>query len=135
MLYRYYSTKQDNAKIATTTQEVQSSPTPGNPTPPPAAPETSVKTYTMEEVVKHGPESWDNEDLNPDDACWMVIRGKVYAIPDSFTQSHPGGHAIYDGCGTDATTLFETRPSGSGKPHSENARSILEKFYIGDLKK
>ncbi len=53
-------------------------------------------------------------------------------FPTVLTETHPGGHAIYEGCGTDATTLFETRPSGTGTPHSANARSILEKYYIGD---
>ncbi len=95
----------------------------------------NVKTYAMEEVRKHGPEGWDVENFGSENSCWMVIHDKVYAIPDSFTETHPGGHAIYDGCGTDATTLFETRPMGTGKPHSEDARSILEQYYIGDLKK
>lgn len=95
--------------------------------------QSNVKTYTMEEVVKHGPQSWDNGDSSL--ACWMVIHDKVYEIPESFTETHPGGHVIYEGCGTDATTLFETRPEGSKTPHSQDARATLEKFYIGDLKK
>jgi cytochrome b involved in lipid metabolism len=93
---------------------------------------SNVKTYTIEEVRKHGPETWDTGDSSL--PCWMVIRGKVYEIPDSFTETHPGGHVIYEGCGTDATTYFESRPQGSGTPHSANARAILEKYYIGDLK-
>lgn len=99
------------------------------------APESdlNVKTFSMEEVRKHGPESWDNGDSSL--LCWMVIHDKVYEIPDSFTETHPGGHVIYDGCGTDATTFFETRPQGTGTPHSADARKLLEKYYIGDLKK
>ncbi len=93
--------------------------------------DSTIKTYTMEEVRKHGPESWDNGDPSPE--CWMIIHGKVYEIPESFTENHPGGHAIYDGCGTDATELFENRPQGSGTPHSAKARTMLEKYYIGDL--
>lgn len=100
-------------------------------------PETksNVKTYTLEEVALHGPANPDYENLDPKNACWMVIHDKVYSIPDSFTEEHPGGHRIYEGCGIDATTLFETRPGGSGTPHSQNARATLDKFYIGDLKK
>ncbi len=113
------TSNQDNSNKAANTPTPESNP--------------NVKTYTMEEVRKHGPESWDNGDSSP--LCWMVIHGKVYEIPDSFTETHPGGHVIYDGCGTDATTYFETRPQGSGTPHSANARSILEKYYIGDLQK
>ena len=93
----------------------------------------NVKTFTMEEVRKHGPESWDNGDSSL--LCWMAIHDKVYEIPDSFTETHPGGHVIYDGCGTDATTYFETRPQGTGTPHSSDARKLLEKYYIGNLKK
>ncbi len=96
---------------------------------------SNVKTYTLEEVSQHGPANPDYENLPADQSCWMVIHDKVYAIPDSFTETHPGGHVIYEGCGTDATTFFETRPQGTGTPHSEKAREMLDKFYIGDLKK
>lgn len=113
------TSSQDNANQAVTTPTPESDP--------------NIKTFTMEEVRKHGPESWDNGDSSL--LCWMVIHDKVYEIPDGFTETHPGGHAIYDGCGTDATELFETRPQGSGTPHSANAKSILEKYYIGDLAK
>lgn len=122
-----HTSEQNNNQVA---QQEQKQETPPQEVPP--EPSTNVKTYTMEEVRKHGPESWDNGDSTP--LCWMVIHGKIYEIPDSFTETHPGGHVIYDGCGTDATTYFETRPQGSGTPHSANARSILEKYYIGDLK-
>jgi cytochrome b involved in lipid metabolism len=102
-------------------------------TPTPQIIDPNLKYYTMEEVRKHGPQSWDNGDASL--PCWMVIHDKVYEIPDSFTETHPGGHAIYDGCGNDATEFFETRPQGSGTPHSPNARKLLEKYYIGELKK
>lgn len=113
------TSNQDNANQAATTPATENDP--------------NVKTFSMEEVRKHGPESWDNGDSSL--LCWMVIHDKVYEIPDSFTETHPGGHVIYDGCGTDATTFFETRPQGTGTPHSDDARKLLEKFYIGDLKK
>lgn len=73
--------------------------------------------------------------LDPDsEECWTIIHGKVYDILDFATNSHPGGELIFEACGTDATKLFETRPMGSKTPHSEEARKILEKYYIGDLK-
>lgn len=113
------SPNQENSNVIVTTPAPESNP--------------NVKSFTMEEVRKHGPESWDNGDSSL--PCWMVIHDKVYEIPDSFTETHPGGHVIYEGCGTDATTFFETRPQGTGAPHSADARKLLEKFYIGDLKK
>lgn len=87
-----------------------------------------VKTYTMEEVAAHGADP-DSEE------CWTVIHDKVYDILEFASNSHPGGELIFEACGKDATELFETRPQGSGTPHSENARKILEQYYIGDLKK
>lgn len=128
---------ENNTEVASTNTEQTKNQNTASEAPPAATPtpetDPNVKTYTMTEVRKHGPESWDNGDSSP--LCWMVIRDKVYEIPDNFIETHPGGHVIYDGCGTDATTFFETRPQGSGTPHSANARSILEKYYIGDLKK
>jgi cytochrome b involved in lipid metabolism len=88
---------------------------------------TSTRLYTVKEVAMHG--------LDPDsEECWTIIHGKVYDILDFATNSHPGGELIFEACGTDATKLFETRPMGSKTPHSEEARKILEKYYIGDLK-
>jgi cytochrome b involved in lipid metabolism len=80
-------------------------------------------TFTLEEISLHA----DKSD------CWLLISGKVYNVA-SFINTHPGGDAILEGCGKDATALFETRPVGSGTPHSEGARVRLESFYIGDLK-
>ncbi len=128
--------RRDNTSENTNTNSISASSENGNVqaniTPTPVT-DPNVKTFTMEDVQKHGPETWDTGDSSL--PCWMVIHDKVYEIPDSFTETHPGGHVIYDGCGTDATTLFETRPQGSGTPHSADARKILEKYYIGDLKK
>lgn len=128
-----YFIRKQLAKNKVNSNQAQSQPE--QKTEPKPETKSNVKTYSLDEVAKHGPANPDYENLPADQACWMVIHDKVYAIPDSFTETHPGGHVIYDGCGTDATTLFETRPMGTGTPHSENARSILEKYYIGDLKK
>ena len=131
----YYNKKQKNKPQENSNQVAQQQSQSEKKTELQPETKSNVKTYTLEEVAQHGPENPDYENLDPKDSCWIVIHDKVYAIPDSFTEEHPGGHAIYQGCGTDATTLFETRPSGSGTPHSANARKILETFYIGDLKK
>ena len=81
-----------------------------------------VKTYSTDEVAQH----------NSKDDCWLILDGKVYDVT-KFIPAHPGGKAILEGCGKDATTLFETRPMGSESSHSARARAIREKYYIGDL--
>ena len=79
---------------------------------------------TMETVAAH----------NTADDCWLVLSGKVYDVTEFIAGGiHPGGEAIIEGCGKDATTLFETRPMGSGTPHSDNARGFAENYYIGEL--
>lgn len=84
------------------------------------------KSYTLTEIAKHSTK----------DDCWFAIEDKVYdATPFIASQKHPGGAAILEGCGKDATELFNTRPMGSGTPHSDNARDNLSNFYIGDLAK
>jgi nitrate reductase (NAD(P)H) len=82
------------------------------------------KGIPMETVAAHA---------NPED-CWMVINNNIYNVTD-YVASHPGGKAISAGCGKDATELFETRPKGSQTPHSDKARDIMAKYYIGDLKR
>ena len=83
-----------------------------------------VRTFSMQEVSRH----------NSKKDCWMVIHNKVYDVT-RFVSRHPGGSSILQGCGKDATKLFETRPMGSGTPHSKWARKKLKNFFIGDLKK
>lgn len=77
--------------------------------------------FTMNEVKAHCVQS----------DCWMVIRGKVYDVTD-FVSSHPGGKSILMGCGTDATTYFDTK-GNRGQPHSASANQLLDQYYIGDL--
>jgi cytochrome b involved in lipid metabolism len=81
-----------------------------------------TKSYTMAEVAPHSSAT----------DCWMVISGKVYNVTDEVTK-HPGGSAMLQGCGKDATSMFDSKP-GSGKPHSSNAQAQLQNYYIGDLK-
>jgi cytochrome b involved in lipid metabolism len=87
-----------------------------------------IATFTLAEVAAHSTQG----------DCWLAINGMVYDVT-SFIATHPGGEAILEGCGKDATSLFNERTRedgstvGSGTPHSSNARSQLESFYIGDL--
>ena len=83
----------------------------------------SRNTYTTAEISEH----------NTETDCWLLIDEKVYDTTD-YIASHPGGTAMLQGCGTDATDLFNTRQMGSKTPHSNNAEDLLKDYYIGDLK-
>lgn len=84
----------------------------------------SQTTYTLSDVAAHA---------TPQD-CWIAISGKVYNVSGFGDSQHPGRQAVYQGCGKDATRLFETRPTGSNTPHSDRARNLLPNFYVGDLR-
>ena len=74
------------------------------------------ETYTMAEVKQH----------TTDESCWFVHEGKVYDVT-SYLEDHPGGaESILLEAGGDATVEFNAI-------HSSNARSMLDKYYIGDL--
>lgn len=80
-------------------------------------------TYTLEQIASH----------NNSSDCWFVVEGKVYDVTQYIADNqHPGGKDILEGCGKDATSLFNNRPE-DGRPHSEDARNMLTSFYIGDL--
>ncbi|KAI8146919.1 cytochrome b5-like heme/steroid binding domain-containing protein, partial [Fennellomyces sp. T-0311] len=58
---------------------------------------------------------------------YVVIHNKVYDVT-AFLSEHPGGEEVLvDEGGGDATESFEDIG------HSEDARQVLEKYYIGDL--
>jgi len=77
------------------------------------------KEYTYEEIKVHD----TKKDL------WMVIHDKVYSV-GSFVDEHPGGEEVLvDVGGQDATDSFED------VGHSDEAREILEKLYVGKLKR
>jgi cytochrome b involved in lipid metabolism len=80
--------------------------------------------YTLDEVAKHSSKA----------SCWMVINGKVYDAT-SFIKNHPGGPIIATGCGKDASILFNQRPNTAKTPHPDQAKTVLDKLYIGELKK
>lgn len=87
-----------------------------------------AKTYTLAEVATH----------NNENDCWTVIDGGVYDIT-SYIPRHPGGSEILRACGTDGSSLFNTRKTadgeevGSGTPHSSSARTMLQRFQVGTL--
>lgn len=80
-----------------------------------------TRSYTFAEVARHGTKG----------DCWLIIHGQVYDVSEY--EMHPGGAALLQGCGQDATRLFESRPMGSGTPHSDTARGFLADFLIGEL--
>lgn len=89
-------------------------------------PTPALAMHSIVEIEKHS----TKED------CWFAIEGKVYDVTKvTMSGKHPGGEAILEGCGKDATVLFNTRPMGSGTEHSDKARDSLANFIIGDLSK
>jgi cytochrome b involved in lipid metabolism len=83
----------------------------------------SSQTYTLNDVSSHNKKS----------DCWMVINGKVYNVTD-FINLHPGGSIIVEGCGKDATLLFNTK-GGTDGGHTSRADTEMKNYYIGDLVK
>lgn len=101
----------------TTTDDTQTSPSNEE-----TFPQKTMMDISLKELNTH----------NNADNCWLAIDGKVYDVTE-FIASHPGGQAILEGCGMDATQLFETRPMGSQTPHSATARARLPQYEIGVL--
>ena len=87
-------------------------------------PTVTAQLISMTEIEKH---------VTKED-CWFVVEGKVYDVTKYIASGmHKGGDAILQGCGKDATKMFNTRPMGSGTPHSDKARGYMENFQIGLL--
>ncbi|XP_018784322.1 PREDICTED: cytochrome b5 isoform X1 [Bactrocera latifrons] len=77
----------------------------------------AAKTYTLEIVKQHN---------KPED-LWIIIEGKVYDVT-KFRNEHPGGEDTLDEVGgRDATRDFQD------VGHSQEAKQMLKKYYIGDL--
>ncbi|KAA3456791.1 cytochrome b5-like [Gossypium australe] len=75
------------------------------------------KIHTFEEVAKH----------NKGEDCWLIISGKVYDVTP-FMADHPGGgEVLLSATGKDGTNDFEDIG------HSEDAREMMEKYYIGEI--
>mmetsp|Transcript_11317 Transcript_11317/g.42265 ORF Transcript_11317/g.42265 Transcript_11317/m.42265 type:complete len:137 (+) Transcript_11317:129-539(+) len=84
----------------------------------------TAKTYTLDEVKEH----------NTAEDCWLVIGNetnggpKVYDVT-KYMDSHPGGRDVLeDVAGEDADESFEDMG------HSEEARNIMKKYLLGELK-
>ncbi len=86
-------------------------------------PTDTGEAIALDEIKKH-----DNKD-----DCWLAIEDNVYD-PTTYISQHPGGKEILKGCGTDATKIFNDRPTGAG-PHSSFARDTLTDYRIGTLAK
>ncbi|KAG0364391.1 hypothetical protein BGX24_004629 [Mortierella sp. AD032] len=72
--------------------------------------------YTADMVAKHSTK----------DDCWVVYDGKVYDCT-TFLQEHPGGaDSITMKAGEDCTEDFDGF-------HSDEARGMLVKYYVGEL--
>ena len=64
---------------------------------------------------------------NTKGSAWISIHNKVYDLT-GFMQEHPGGEEVLlDVLGANATESFEE------VGHSEDARTLLSKFLIGEL--
>ncbi|KAE8680413.1 Cytochrome b5 [Hibiscus syriacus] len=76
-----------------------------------------AKMHSFEEVAKH----------NKIKDCWLIISGKVYDVTP-FMDDHPGGgEVLLSATGKDGTNDFEDIG------HSNDARDMMEKYYIGDI--
>lgn len=83
---------------------------------------TSTQSYTSEQVATH----------NTETDCWVIVNDKVYSVA-AYIPHHPGGKSrIISQCGTDATAEFTT--SMGGHQHSSNAASLLQNYFVGNLK-
>lgn len=111
-LFMSQSNQPGDQSTTTTSQDTETTQTP-----------TSNKTYTLAEIAKHSTAT----------DCWMAIEGKVYNATPAIS-SHAGGDVILQGCGIDATKLFNQRP-GEGTPHPAKVDPMLAQLYIGDLAK
>ncbi|CAO3681871.1 unnamed protein product [Umbelopsis ramanniana] len=78
-----------------------------------------MSSFTYEQVAEH----------NTKDDLYMIIHNKVYNI-SKFVDEHPGGEEVLlDEGAKDATESFED------VGHSDEARELLEKYYIGEVDK
>ncbi|MEK7102963.1 MAG: cytochrome b5-like heme/steroid binding domain-containing protein [Patescibacteria group bacterium] len=81
---------------------------------------SASKTYSMTEIAQHTTEH----------DCWLAIDGSVYDV-SGFLSDHPGGNdTIFAFCGKDASEAFARR-GGQEVPHSNEAKTLLQTFYIG----
>lgn len=78
---------------------------------------SNINEYTIDEIKKH----------NTVGDCWIIIEDNVYDIT-TFTEDHPGGsECLVNNAGKDCTEYFSF--------HSNNAKTIKNKYLIGKVKK
>lgn len=82
----------------------------------------AASTYSHQEVSSH----------NTSTDCWMIYRDKVYNFSD-YLRSHDRYLPIDSWCGKDMTEDFEDK-AGRGRDHLDSTYSLLNNYYIGDLK-
>ena len=75
------------------------------------------KYYTKEDVILH------NNEID----CWIIINNKVYNITDYLDKHRGGKKILLYYAGKDATIEFDEIR------HTNNAKKILEKYYIGEI--
>ncbi|KAF9572233.1 hypothetical protein EC968_010099 [Mortierella alpina] len=79
---------------------------------------SEIKTFTDADLAEHGSR----------ESLFLAVGGKVYDCTD-FIDEHPGGEEVlFDEAGKDATESFED------VGHSDEAREIMEKMYVGEYK-
>ncbi|KAF9896348.1 hypothetical protein BX616_007645, partial [Lobosporangium transversale] len=79
---------------------------------------SEIKVFSKADLAQHATR----------DSLYLAIAGKVYDCT-SFVDEHPGGEEVmFDEAGKDATESFED------VGHSEEARELLQKMYIGEYK-
>lgn len=84
---------------------------------PPPAPAGGDRAIPASELARHASEA----------DCWLAVEGGVYDVT-AYVPSHPAPRAaLTDWCGREATGAF------AGKPHSAEARALLESLRIGSL--
>mgnify|MGYP001260889724 CR=1 FL=1 len=91
-----------------------------NQTPVASTENPQAAPLTLTEVAKHA---------SPAD-CWMAIDGQVYDMtPYVASGKHPGGEKILNGCGKDASLMFQM----VGKHQENNAARLLPEYTLGAL--
>ena len=84
------------------------------------AEDPSVPLFTLDEMK-------GKQDKAGEDACWLMIHGKVYEVSE-FLDEHPGGPDIVtEYAGTDATDEYDNIG------HSSDAQSMLDKYFKGKI--
>jgi cytochrome b involved in lipid metabolism len=90
---------------------------------PPGRPAPAAgRTISLDELSRHAAAG----------DCWLAVDGGVYDVT-GYVPSHPAPPAVLTGwCGKEATRAFLT--NGVGRPHGDEARSLLETFRLGSLR-